>query len=68
MPEALRYLERLIDVNGGCLPPPKNNHKQYRYKHGRDGRVYSIRNVDHSDCFRTCPHNQTNRILQVHTH
>ena len=24
MPEALRHLERLIDVNGGCLPPPKN--------------------------------------------
>ena len=45
MPEALRYLDRLIDVNGGCLPPPNNYHKQHRYKNGRDGRVHSIRNV-----------------------
>ena len=30
MPEALRRLERLIDVNGGCLPPTNNYHRQYR--------------------------------------
>ena len=66
MPEALRRLERLIDVNGGCLPPPKNYHRQYR--HGGDRRVHRIRNVDHRDSFRTCPHNKTNRIVQVHTH